>query len=126
MMKGRVIVALDLPTAETALEMAMRVDAHVAGFKIGLGLLFDRGPQLIDELVGLGRPVLVDAKLHDIPTQVERAAERIGARGARWVTAHAAGGADMLAAAVGGLAQGNDQSPAGDRPRPIANSPGGD
>jgi orotidine-5'-phosphate decarboxylase len=107
MMNGRVIVALDLPTAEAALDMAKRVDAHVAGFKIGLGLLYDRGPQLVDELVGLGRPVFVDAKLHDIPTQVERAAERIGARGARWVTAHASGGADMLAAAVSGLAQGS-------------------
>ncbi len=107
MMNGRVIVALDLPTADAALDMAKRVDAHVAGFKIGLGLLYDRGPQLVDELVGLGRPVFVDAKLHDIPTQVERAAERIGARGARWVTAHAAGGADMLAAAVSGLAQGS-------------------
>ena len=108
MMNGRVIVALDLPTAEAALDMAKRVDAHVAGFKIGLGLLYDRGPQLVDELVGLGRPVFVDAKLHDIPTQVERAAERIGARGARWVTAHASGGADMLAAAVAGLAQGSE------------------
>lgn len=107
MMNGRVIVALDLPTADAALQMAKRVDAHVAGFKIGLGLLYDRGPQLVDELVGLGRPVFVDAKLHDIPTQVERAAERIGARGARWVTAHASGGADMLAAAVSGLAQGS-------------------
>ena len=113
MTSSRVIVALDLPTAEAAIDMAKRVDAHVAGFKIGLGLLFDSGPQLINELVGLGRPVFVDAKLHDIPTQVERAAERIGARGARWVTAHAAGGADMLAAAVAGLAQGSDQSPAG-------------
>jgi orotidine-5'-phosphate decarboxylase len=107
MMNGRVIVALDLPTADAALDMAKRVDAHVAGFKIGLGLLYERGPQLVDELVGLGRPVFVDAKLHDIPTQVERAAERIGARGARWVTAHASGGADMLAAAVSGLAQGS-------------------
>ena len=113
MMNNRVIVALDLPTAGAALEMAKRVDAHVAGFKIGLGLLYDRGPQLIDELAGLGRPVLVDAKLHDIPTQVERAAERIGARGTRWVTAHASGGADMLAAAVAGLAQGNYESPTG-------------
>ena len=110
MMNGRVIVALDLPTAEAALDMAKRVDAHVAGFKIGLGLLYDRGPQLVDELVGLGRPVFVDAKLHDIPTQVERAAERIGARGARWVTAHASGGADMLAAAVAGLAQGSESA----------------
>ncbi|MFB3099677.1 MAG: orotidine-5'-phosphate decarboxylase [Acidimicrobiia bacterium] len=110
MMNGRVIVALDLPTADAALQMAKRVDAHVAGFKIGLGLLYDRGPQLVDELVGLGRPVFVDAKLHDIPTQVERAAERIGARGARWVTAHAAGGADMLAAAVSGLAQGSESA----------------
>ena len=36
MMNGRIIVALDLPTADAALDIAKRVDAHVAGFKIGL------------------------------------------------------------------------------------------
>ena len=72
-------------------------------FKIGLGLLHGPGPGTIDALVRLDRPVFVDAKLHDIPSQVTAAADRLGRHGARWVTAHASGGEAMLQAAVQGL-----------------------
>jgi orotidine-5'-phosphate decarboxylase len=101
-----VIVALDLPTAEAAVSLATRVRDHVGGFKIGLGLLHGPGPATIDALVRLGLPVFADAKLHDIPSQVEAAAYRLGTHGARWVTAHVAGGRDMVEAAVEGLARG--------------------
>ena len=103
----RTIVALDLPTGEAALALAAEVRDHVAGFKIGLGLLHGPGPRLIRELVALGRPVFADAKLHDIPSQVEAAARSLGGHGARWVTAHASGGSDMLRGAVAGLGEGN-------------------
>ncbi|MGD2042490.1 MAG: orotidine-5'-phosphate decarboxylase, partial [Acidimicrobiia bacterium] len=49
------------------------------------------------------RPVFADAKLHDIPNTVQRAASRIAAAGARWVTVHAAGGAEMMEAACTGM-----------------------
>ncbi len=105
MVKG-VIVALDLPTAEAAVAMAEEVAEHVVGFKIGLGLLHGPGPLLIPALVGLGKPVFADAKLNDIPSQVEMAARRLGEHGARWVTAHVNGGQAMLEAAVRGLREG--------------------
>jgi orotidine-5'-phosphate decarboxylase len=78
----------------------------VGGFKIGLQLLFGPGPATVALIADLGRPVLVDAKLHDIPTTVRRAAQNLGASGARWVTAHASGGRAMLEAAAEGLATG--------------------
>jgi orotidine-5'-phosphate decarboxylase len=56
-------------------------------------------------LVDLGKPVFADAKLHDIPSQVNTAARRLGRLGARWVTAHVSGGEEMLHAAVDGLAE---------------------
>lgn len=102
-----VLVALDLPTAEDAVRMAKLVAAHVGGFKIGLGLLHGPGPGTIAALRELGKPVFADAKLHDIPTQVEAAATRLGRWGARWVTAHVSGGEAMLAAAHAGLAAGS-------------------
>ena len=103
----RTIVALDLPTGAAALALAEQVRDHVAEIKIGLGLLHGHGPTLIEELAALGRPVFADAKLHDIPSQVEAAACSLGGHGARWVTAHASGGAEMLRGAVAGLREGN-------------------
>jgi orotidine-5'-phosphate decarboxylase len=101
----RVIVALDLHTAEEAVRLAHSLAAYVAGFKVGLGLLHGPGPGLVGALARLG-PVFADAKLHDIPSQVKAAARRLGEYGARWVTAHASGGVAMLHAAGEGLAAG--------------------
>jgi len=112
MVKG-VIVALDLPNAESAVSLAEEVADHVVGFKVGLGLLYGPGPIIIAALVGLGRPVFADAKLNDIPSQVEAAARRLGEHGARWVTAHVNGGESMLEAAVAGLHTGAGAAPAG-------------
>ena len=111
--KNPIIVALDMPSAEEAVAMATRVRDHVGGVKVGLGLLHGPGPAVVDALVRVGLPVFADAKLHDIPTQVEAAAYRLGTHGARWVTAHVSGGEDMLAAAASGLARGAGAADAG-------------
>jgi len=102
-----ILVALDVSEARVAIELAKAVEPHVGGFKVGLELLTGPGPTTIAALSELGLPVFVDAKLHDIPHTVNRAARNLGALGARWVTAHALGGTDMLAAAVSGLAEGS-------------------
>ena len=108
-----IIVALDLPTAEEAVRLAKSVAEFVAGFKVGLELLMGPGPGLIGVIDQLGKPVFVDAKLHDIPNTVARAARQLGQAGARWVTAHAAGGLEMLEAATDGLSSGARGRPAG-------------
>jgi orotidine-5'-phosphate decarboxylase len=108
-----IIVALDVPSAAQAVELATEVAPHVGAFKIGLGLLHGPGPGTIDVLARLGRPVFADAKLHDIPSQVERAAERLADHGARWVTAHISGGEPMLEAAVAGLSKGAGHAASG-------------
>ena len=95
---------------EEAVRMAKAVSPHVGGFKIGLGLLHGPGPATIAALAELDRPVFADAKLHDIPSQVEMAAERLGHWGARWVTAHLSGGPTMVEAAAAGLARGSAAS----------------
>lgn len=101
-----VLVALDVGSAEEAVRLAKRVIPHVGGFKIGLGLLHGPGPGTVAALASLGKPVFADAKLHDIPSQVEAAAAQLGRLGARWVTAHVSGGQQMLEAAVAGLGAG--------------------
>ena len=89
---NRIIVALDVRSAEEAVSLASDLAPHVGAFKVGLGLLHGPGPATVDALVRLGKPVFADAKLHDIPSQVEAAAYRLGTHGARWVTAHTSGG----------------------------------
>lgn len=103
-MSDRILVALDLRTAEDAVRLARDLAPHVGGFKVGLGLLFGPGPATVAAVAEVGKPVFADAKLHDIPSQVERASRRLAALGARWITAHASGGVAMLEAAVAGAA----------------------
>ena len=98
-----IIVALDVPTLEEASTLARLLEDEVGGFKIGMELLMGAGPEAIGSIAAMGKPVFVDAKLHDIPNTVERAAARIKAAGARWVTVHASGGRDMMEAAVRGM-----------------------
>lgn len=103
--ENRIIVALDLATAEEAIRLAKRLAPHVGAFKVGLGLLYGAGPGVATALVDLGKPVFADAKLHDIPSQVNMATRRLGRLGVRWVTAHVSGGEAMLRAAAEGLAE---------------------
>lgn len=100
-----VLVALDVPTAVEAVEMARLLVSDATGFKVGLELLMGPGPGVVAAIRQLGAPVFVDAKLHDIPTTVGRAARQLGKVGARWLTVHAAGGEDMIRAAIEGVAE---------------------
>ena len=108
-----ILVALDLSSAAEALQLAERLAPHVGGFKVGLELLMGPGPAVVASVAALGLPVFCDAKLHDIPNTVERAARQLGRLGARWVTVHASGGEAMMRAAAAGLADGAGGEPAG-------------
>jgi len=108
-----ILVALDVGTAEEAVRLAKALAPYAGGFKVGLELLMGPGPAVVAALAALGKPVFADAKLHDIPTTVARAARQLGRLGARWVTVHAAGGSRMLRAAVMGLEEGAGGRPAG-------------
>lgn len=101
--RDRIAVALDVPSLEEAREIVVAVRPHIAVAKVGLELYGAAGPDAVRALVDEGIDVFCDLKLHDIPTTVERAARVLGTLGARWVNAHAAGGADMLRAFVAGL-----------------------
>ena len=101
-----VAVALDVSSGEEAIRLARAVSPFVGAFKVGLELLSGPGPVLVSAMAELGKPVFCDAKLHDIPNTVERAAANLARAGARWITVHAAGGPAMLEAAVRGASAG--------------------
>jgi orotidine-5'-phosphate decarboxylase len=90
------------------MRLAEILRSHVGGFKVGLELLMGEGPAIVEDVASLGAPIFVDAKLHDIPNTVERAAGRLGELGARWVTVHASGGGEMMKVAGDALRSGSN------------------
>jgi orotidine-5'-phosphate decarboxylase len=100
-MADRLIVALDLPTAEAARAMAARLEGIVSFFKLGLWLTFAPGfERLVDDLLGRGNRVFLDAKMFDIGETVKQGVRRAAERGVSLVTVH--GDRDIIAAAVEG------------------------
>ncbi len=95
----RLVVALDVPTAGEALALARQLRGRVGMFKVGLELFCAEGPGLVRELEALG-PVFLDLKLHDIPTTVARALQRLLELDPRLINVHAQGGPAMLEAAA--------------------------
>jgi orotidine-5'-phosphate decarboxylase len=98
--RGRIIVALDLPDAARALEMARALQGHVNWVKVGMTLYYAEGPQIVRDLRALGFKVFVDLKLNDIPHQVRGACRTLVRHGVDMITVHASGGRAMLEAAA--------------------------
>ncbi|HEX3818660.1 MAG TPA: orotidine-5'-phosphate decarboxylase [Chthoniobacterales bacterium] len=98
--RARIIVALDLPTREAALQMARTLSPHPGFFKIGLQLFIVAGPEIVRAVRDLGSRIFLDLKLHDIPNTVGRAVESAGSLGAEMLTIHLSGGREMIEAAV--------------------------
>ena len=104
--KDRICAALDAPTWAEGEPFARAVAPHVGMLKVGLELFAAEGPAAVLAAARLGRPVFLDLKLHDIPNTVEGAARSAARSGAALLTVHAAGGAEMVRAAVKGAGPG--------------------
>jgi orotidine-5'-phosphate decarboxylase len=92
-------VALDAPDYGQVERLAFMTEPHAGMFKVGLMAFAANGPGIVRRLARM-RPIFLDLKLHDIPAQVEGAMAAVGNLGARYVTVHAAGGPEMMRAAV--------------------------
>jgi orotidine-5'-phosphate decarboxylase len=105
-MHDRIIVAIDAPDAASALGIADALAGRAGWLKVGMTLFYAEGPPIVSELRRRGFEVFLDLKLHDIPHQVRGAARSLASLGARMITVHASGGADMMEAAVEGAREG--------------------
>ncbi len=103
-MKREVIVALDFDSRERTLEFLDSFRETKPFVKIGMELFYREGPQIVREIKARGHKVFLDLKLHDIPNTVGRAVKSLAALEADIVNVHAAGTAEMMQAAVKGLA----------------------
>ena len=97
---SRLIVALDVATADEAAEVVDRLAPLGVWFKIGYEALFGYGDAIRAKVEALGVNVFLDAKLHDIPRTVEVAVRALVRPGIRIISVHALGGNDMLQSAV--------------------------
>jgi orotidine-5'-phosphate decarboxylase len=103
------IVALDTTDLDRADELADALAPHAAMLKVGLELVWAHGPAAIRRVAGRA-PVFADAKLHDIPNTVERAAANIARLGVAMFNVHALGGTTMMRAALDGARRGADDA----------------
>jgi len=100
--RDRLIVALDVPTADKARQLIERLGDSVTFYKIGHQLMFGGdGVALAKELADAGRNVFFDAKLLDIGATVEKGTANIATLGARFLTVHATDRKTMDAAVRG-------------------------
>ena len=99
MIDPKIIVALDFPDKNQALEFARRMDPGSCRLKVGNELFTSAGPALVEELSASGFEVFLDLKYHDIPNTVSRAVSAAAKLGVWMLNVHALGGKDMLRAA---------------------------
>ena len=103
------IVALDVSDLDRAEALAEELAGRAGMLKVGLELFWAHGPEAVRR-IARHAPVFVDAKLHDIPTTVERAAANIARLGVAMMNVHSLGGEAMMRAAVDGAARGAEEA----------------
>jgi len=79
--------------------MAEQLAPVSGGFKIGCELFTSAGPDIVRRIRGLGAPVFLDLKFHDIPNTVAKAVSAAVRLDVQMLTIHISGGREMIKAA---------------------------
>ncbi len=87
--QDRLILALDVPSAEEADRLMRRVEGTVRFVKIGLELYTAAGPDIVKRALDRGNRVFLDLKFLDIDETVRRATARVAELGVEFLTVHA-------------------------------------
>lgn len=102
--RQQLILALDVPTATEALAIARELNGCVGMFKVGMELFYsvDGGHSLVHALREAAPDVeiFLDLKVADIPNTMRGAIRSIKPLAPRFLTVHAANGAEHLVACV--------------------------
>jgi orotidine-5'-phosphate decarboxylase len=99
------IVALDYPRAEKAMELVNQLKGLPVIYKVGLELFMGGGPDVVRELVHQKNRVFLDLKFHDIPNTVAQAACQAALLHVDMFTVHLSGGSQMVKAVAAELAE---------------------
>ncbi len=87
--RDRLIVALDVASVEAAQAMVARLGDAVTFYKIGYQLAFAGGLGYAPALIGAGKQVFIDLKLHDIGNTVAQGVKSVARLGVSFLTVHA-------------------------------------
>lgn len=109
-MRNPIIVALDVPAAQSALRLAAQLAPVAGGFKVGSALFTSAGPDIVRRLRATGAAVFLDLKFHDIPNTVAQAAAAATSLDVQMFTIHTSGGLEMMQAAEAAAQQAARQS----------------
>lgn len=101
----KLIVALDVDSADAARAIVADLSGVVDTFKIGLQLFSAAGPAFVRELVEGGSRVFLDLKFHDIPNTVAAAGIEAARLGVWMFNVHASGGTEMMKRTVGDVGE---------------------
>lgn len=117
MSKDKIIVPLDVDSAEKAANLVTLLADEVGAFKVGLELINSAGLGVFELVRRVGaKRIFYDCKFHDIPNTVagaSRAAARLGV----WMfNVHCAGGSAMMKAAKDAVVE---ESAKLGKPRPL-------
>ncbi|MDO4764971.1 MAG: orotidine-5'-phosphate decarboxylase [Eubacteriales bacterium] len=99
-----VIVALDFPDAQSAIEFTQKFDQPIY-VKIGMELFYAAGPSIVETIKKQGHKIFLDLKFHDIPNTVAGATRSCLELGADIMNLHAGGGSKMMLAAMEAITQ---------------------
>lgn len=107
-MNNKPIIALDFPDEQKVMTFLSQFNEPLF-VKVGLELYLQAGPDIIREIKAQGHDIFLDLKLHDIPNTVKSAMKGLAKLGVDLVNVHAAGGSNMMAAALEGLKEGTEE-----------------
>ena len=100
-MKAPIVLAVDTPDLETAVQWVRATQDHIAVFKLGLEFFLTFGADGVKAIQNeTDSNIFLDLKLHDIPHTVSGAAKAISHLAPKFLIVHASGGGDMVKAAA--------------------------
>ncbi len=97
-MSKDVIIACDFKSREETLAFLDRFAARERKpfVKIGMELFYAEGPEMVRKIRGMGHPIFLDLKLHDIPNTVKKAMAVLSRLDVDLCNLHAGGGLSLI------------------------------
>ena len=106
-----VIIACDFASVEETFRFLDRFTEEKPFVKIGMELFYAEGPAIVRAIKARGHKIFLDLKLHDIPNTVKKAMAVLSGLDVDICNLHAAGGVDMMKAAIEGLTRADGSRP---------------